>query len=154
MRHMDVRARILGEHDVARDGNILRHNRTPLDTEHRAPVPLIHRAVFDEGGIFLVIDDRLVKRDEIVVRTEQHLCRRVEMPVVGERHRARLDHIAELRKLLALLILRHRTDDLDVDDGDILCTLLEARDKRRIVHYRPRIRHRRNRRIAACSARA
>ena len=71
------------------------------------------------------------------------------MTVVRERNRPRLDHVTELGELLALLILRHRTDDADVDDGSILCSLDEARDKRRIIHHGARVRHRCNRRIAA-----
>ena len=43
-----MRTRIFREHDIARDGNIRRHNGTPLDTKHRASVPLVHRTVLDE----------------------------------------------------------------------------------------------------------
>ena len=80
--NMDMRTRILGEHDVARDGNILGDNRTPLDAEHRTAMPLIHGAILYERGIFLMIDDCLIKRRKIVVCTEENLCRRVEMTIV------------------------------------------------------------------------
>ena len=74
------------------------------------------------------------------------------MPVVRERNRPCFDHVAELGELLALLILRHRADDADMDDGNILGTLDQARDECRIIHHRPRVRHRCNRCIAACRA--
>ena len=82
MGDVNMRTRVLSEHDVARDGNILGDNRAPLDAEHRTAMPLIHCTLLYERGILLMIDDRLIKRRKIVVCTEENLCRRVEMTIV------------------------------------------------------------------------
>ena len=71
------------------------------------------------------------------------------MTVVRERNRPRFDHVAKFGEFLPLLIFRHGTDDADMDDANILCSLDETRDKRSIIHDRPCVRHRCNRGIAA-----
>ena len=117
---------------------------------------LIHDAVLDERRLFLVVDDDLVERVQVVVGVQEDLGRRVEVAVVGERDSARLDHVAELGELLALLPFRHRADDANVDLGDVLGALLEAAHDVSRIDDRLRVRHRRDRRVAAgcCCLRA
>ena len=82
MGDVNMRTRVLSEHDVACNGNILGDNRASLDAEHRTAMPLIHCPLLYERGIFLMIDDGLIKRRKIVVCTEENLCRRVKMTIV------------------------------------------------------------------------
>ena len=146
---VDACTGILGEQDVARDGDVLGDRRTALHAEHRAAVALIHDAVLDERRLFLVVDDDLVERVQVIVSVQEHLGRRVEVAVIGERDGTGLDHVAELCELLALLPLRDRTNDADVDLRDILRALLEAAHQSGRVDDRLRVRHRRDRRVAA-----
>ena len=151
-----ARAGVLREQDVAGDGDVLGDRRAALHAKHRAAVALIHDAVLDERRLFLVVDDDLVERVQVVVGVQEDLGRRVEVAVVGERDSARLDHVAELGELLALLPFRHRADDADVDLGDVLGALLEAAHDVSRIDDRLRVRHRRDRRVAAgcCCLRA
>ena len=112
---------------------------------------LVHRSVFNERCVLLVIDNRLIEGNKVVIRTEQNFCRGIKMSVIREGDSSCGDHIPQFCEFLAFLVLRHCTYDMDMDYGDILRPFLQARDKRRCINHRRSIRHCRNCGITAGS---
>ena len=72
------------------------------------------------------------------------------MPVIGEGHRPRLEHITHLCQFLTLLALGDSANQLDMDEPCLSGTLFQAADQSCRIHYRSGIGHGGNPGKAAC----
>ena len=98
-------------------------------------------------------DDNFAGVVKIIQRVEENFGVVVKVPVVRKGNRARVNHVAQLGKLLPFLPFGDRADNLDVDDTDLLGTVNHRTNQSRIVDNGRSVRHRRNRRETACRRR-
>ena len=86
----------------------------------------IHDTFFDEGKVFIVVDDDLIEFLQVIHAVHHDLGRFHIVTVIGKSYGTGKAHIAYFRELFAALPLRQRTDDLDVNDADLLGARLQA----------------------------
>ena len=141
VRHVHVSARQLGEEGVPGHDHRLGRVGYALHPEPCGRPALVHDAVPLEVGVFGVLDDGNAQGTGQLERTAHDLRVSHRLPVVGDRHRARLDQLLDLGQRFPHLPARDRRDGVDARVSTLARPPDHVLDPGTVVERRVRVRH-------------
>ena len=141
MLAMHVRPGRLGQQDVPRHDHLLARRRPAAQTQHRAPIALVHHPVGHQRVILAMIHHRQIEHLRVFQRPAHHVVVLHAMTVIGDRHHAGLLERADRRQFLAREVLRDGPRDIDVHDALRRGPLVNQRHRPGVVNRRRRVGH-------------
>ena len=149
--HVQARAHVLGEQDVAGDDCFLCDGGPAGQTELTGQCRFVHLCTLGEGRILAVLGDDAAKTLDVLQRAAHENGIGDTLAVVGEdtNLRARTSHRTERGQMLALQALGHRADGADLHPVSLLAQAQHLVDDGGRVLRGRRVRHGVNGGVAA-----
>jgi hypothetical protein len=127
VRDVQVRARQLGQHEVAGDHDLFRGGGLAGEPELGRDDALVHRGVAGQVAVFRMADDGRAEGQGVLHGAAVQLRVHHALAVVGKGDAAGLGLLGHLGELGALEVLRHRADRVHAHDA------LDARARQDVV---------------------
>ena len=139
---MKFRAGGLGQQGIAGDDDFLGHARPTGQTEHGAPVALVHEGIRPgQRCILTMIHDRQPEHPAVFRRAPHQFVILHATPVIRDGHDPRRRHGADRCQLFALRSDGDRAGGENIDHADGRRAFLHPGDDPRMIRHRLRVGH-------------
>ena len=145
---MHGHAEAFGKAKLARDAHVLRRAGNPFQPRQRGIVALVDHAAVGQLLILAVAEAFHTEAARVFHRQAHEAGARHRFSVVGDRHRARLFHLSDVRQLFAVFPFGDRADRADFAQPRLFAAMADIADHHLIVRDGLRVGHAANLREA------